>query len=140
MKTKHYHISLYVIIPIIFAGYALFASILSFRITQYCIRHGLDYTDPIFWTLAVISVVGFACGLAIVWVILKPVQSFIEKARQLSAISIEESGNRKGDEIGNITRVFEQVTSVLSMVDARQLFPDMIAESKAMRWDLGKIM
>lgn len=140
MTHIRYHISLYVIIPVIFAGYAVLSAILSFRITQYCTRHGLDYSDPIFWSIVVICLIGLACGLAIVWVILKPVQNFIEQAKQMSSISVEEPGNRKGDELGHINRVFQQVTSVLSMVDARQLFPDIIAESKPMRGVLGQIM
>jgi transcriptional regulator with GAF, ATPase, and Fis domain len=141
MKQNHYHISLYIIIPAIFSGYALLSSILSYRLTQYCAKHGLYPGDPVFWLSIIISIVGFVCGLAIVWVILKPVESFIEKARQLASISNGDLNNKKGaGQLEQITRVFEQVTTVLSMVDARQLFPEIIAESKAMRGVLGQII
>lgn len=141
MKQNHYHISLYVIIPIIFSGYALLSAILSYRLTQYCARHGLYPGDPFFWLSVIIIVIGFIIGLAIVWVILKPVESFIEKAGQLASISNGDLNNKKGaGQLEHITRVFEQVTTVLSMVDARQLFPEIIAESKAMRGVLGQII
>ncbi|OQX13460.1 MAG: hypothetical protein BWK80_42840 [Desulfobacteraceae bacterium IS3] len=141
MKHNHYHISLYVIIPVIFSGYALLSAILSYRLTQYCSRHGLYAGDPFFWLSVIVIVIGCVIGLAIVWVILKPVEAFIEKAKQLASISNDDLNHKKGTgQLEHITRVFEQVTTVLSMVDARQLFPEIIAESKAMRGVLGQII
>ncbi|OQY58087.1 MAG: hypothetical protein B6245_13680 [Desulfobacteraceae bacterium 4572_88] len=145
MKQSRYHISLYIIIPVIFSGFSILSSILTFRLTEYCIRYGLSTDKPILWTAIIIGVVVYVFSLLIVWIILRPMERFIKEARSLPALSesepeSEETKKRSMDKLEQFTQVFERVTSVLSRVDARQLFPKNIGESKAIRSVLGKIL
>jgi transcriptional regulator with PAS, ATPase and Fis domain len=142
MRHLRFYISLYIIIPFIFTGLTILAAILSFRLTKYGLSHGSDPTQVVFWFIFAISIIAFATGFMLVRFILKPVERFVEKARKLASISGENAGSGKDwsvDKIEQFTSVFDRVTSVLSRIDARHFFPDIIGESLAMRGLLGLI-
>ncbi len=144
MKQKHYHISLYIIIPVIFGGFAILSSVMSFRLTEYCMQHNLDPGTPAFWLTIIIGGITYACTLLILWVILKPVEKFIEETKQLRVFSSSEPDENKKkkstDKIKEFAQDFEQVTDVLTMVEVRKYFPDIITDSKSMRGVLSQIM
>ncbi len=143
MSKYRYYISLYIIIPVIFAGLSVLSVIVSFRITEHYMQQEINLTYPIFLWTTIIASVAFICGLIVVRLFLKPVQVFIEKTKKLPVLSVheaEKSKETKGDEIQHFTRVFQKVTDVLSKVDAQQLFPKIVGESVAMRGVLSHIM
>ena len=142
MRHSRFYISLYIIIPFIITGLTILAAILSFRITKYSLAHGADPAQPVFWFAIVISIIAFVTGFTLVRFILKPVERFVEKARKLASISDERTDDGKDwsiDKIEQFTSVFDRVTSVLSRMDARHFFPDIIGESLAIRGLLGLI-
>ena len=142
MRHLRFYISLYIIIPFIFTGLTILAAILSFRLTKYSLAHGSDPSQPVFWFILAISIIAYATGFMLVRFILKPVERFVEKARKLASISGEKADSGKDwsiDKIEQFTSVFDRVTSVLSHIDARHFFPDIIGESFAMRGLLGLI-
>ena len=143
MKQHRYYISLYIIIPVIFAGLSVLSVLVSFRLTEYYMRQGINLTKPIIIWTVVIATIAFICGLIVVRLFLKPVQVFIEQAKDLPVFSgrtAVESKRNQGDEIQRFTQVFKQVTDVLSKVDAKQLFPEIIGESVTIRGVLSQIM
>jgi transcriptional regulator with PAS, ATPase and Fis domain len=120
----------------------ILAAILSFRLTKYGIAHGSDPAQPVFWFIFAISIIAYVTGFLLVRFILKPVERFVEKARKLASISGEKTDTGKDwsiDKIEHFTSVFDRVTSVLSRMDARHFFPDIIGESLAVRGLLGLI-
>jgi transcriptional regulator with PAS, ATPase and Fis domain len=142
MKHSRFYISLYIIIPFIFTGYAILAVMITFRLTKYGIEQGNDPAGTIFWFLVAISILAFGSGFALVRFILKPVEEFVENAKKLASFSSPK--NRRGkdwsvDKLEQFTSVFDQVTSVLSRIDARHFFPDIIGESLAIRGLLSLI-
>ncbi len=142
MKQSRFHISLYIIIPFIFTGFTIFAAIVSYRLTKYGALHGLDAARPVFWFILIIGFLAYIAGFALVRFILKPVEQFVEKASNLTQISRNKKAGRKDwsvDRIEQFSNVFDQVTSVLSHMDARHFFPDIIGESTAMRGLLSLI-
>ncbi len=138
MREFRYHISLYIIVPIIFSGFATLSSILIFQLTQYCYRHRLAAGPPIFWGIVIIVVVGFLCGLVIVWILLKPLKEFIKNAKSVLP-DVKDDAQKAEGQIEEWEKVFKRVTTVLSMVDAKELFPDIIVESEIMRGVLSEI-
>ncbi len=138
MKNIRYHISYSIIIPGIFAGYAAFSSVLTYRLTQYCLRNQLDPGDFLIWAILVISIVGFLCAMVIFRVIMEPLQEFIKNAKDILPVH-QDTGSKSKDQVEVWNTVFKQITTVLSMVDAREMFPEIIAESEAMRSVLGQI-
>jgi transcriptional regulator with PAS, ATPase and Fis domain len=140
VKQSRFYISLYIIFPFIFTGLTIFAAIVSFRLTKYGMLHGLDPARPVFWFIIVIGCLAYICGFTLVRMILKPVEKFVEETRKLSSFAgSEKSKNKMGsvDKIQQFTNVFDQVTSVLSRMDAHHFFPDIIGESTTMRGLLG---
>ena len=141
MKQSRFHISLYVIIPFIFAGISIFASLITYRLTKYGINSGVEPATPVFWFIICIAILAFAIGFALVRIILKPVEAFVEKASQLPQFSAASTPKKRSiDKLEQFTHMFDQVTSVLSRIDARHFFPEIIGESIAMRGLLSLIM
>ena len=142
MKQSRFYISLYIIIPFIFTGFTIFAAIVSFRLTKYGMVHGLEPAQPVFWFILIIGFLAYTVGFALVQIILKPVEQFVEKASKLTTLSAASETGKKDwsvDRIQQYSSVFDQVTSVLSRMDARHFFPDIIGESMAMRGLLSLI-
>ena len=136
MKQSRIYISLYVIFPFIFSGFTIFAAIVSYRLTKYSFMRGNDPVQPIFWFIVVISVLAYAAGFLLVRLILKPMEKFIEDTSKIPTFSGAKKAKKKDwsvDRIQQFTNVFDQVTSVLSRIDARHFFPSIIGESLAMR-------
>jgi transcriptional regulator with PAS, ATPase and Fis domain len=142
MKHTRFYISLYIIFPFIFTGFTIFAAIVSFRLTKYGMMHGLDPARPVFWFIIVISCLAYICGFALVRLILKPVEKFVAEASKFPSFRGARKSRKKEwsvDKIQQFTNVFDQVTSVLSRIDARHFFPDIIGESTTMRGMLSLI-
>ncbi len=142
MKKKYY-ISLHIFIPIIFSGIAIFSTIIAFRITSEAMKKSADLFWPILAWLLIIAVLAFFCGMILVRFLLRPVERFVRNAEQLPALArgpAENSDWRQGDELQRFTAIFDQVTGVLSNVEARVLFPRIIGQSLAIRGTLSQIM
>ena len=142
MLHSRFYISLYFIFPFIFTGFTIFAAIVAFRLTKYGMAYGLDPAPPVFWFIIIISCLAYICGFALVRLILKPVEKFVEEASKFSSFTGKKKSKKKEwsvDEIQQFTTVFDQVTSVLSRIDARHFFPDIIGESITIRGLLSLI-
>ncbi|MGD8763520.1 MAG: sigma-54 factor interaction domain-containing protein, partial [Desulfobacteraceae bacterium] len=142
MKQSRFYISLYIIIPFIFTGFTILAAIIAFRLANYGALQGSDPARNVFWFIVIISILAFTSGFALVRFILKPVEQFVDKAQKLASISHTKSKKGKDwsvDKLEQFTNVFDQVTSVLSRIDARHFFPDIIGESLAIRGLLSLI-
>lgn len=143
-KESRYYVSLYVIIPAIFSGFSVLSSILAYQMAGYFIKQSLvDLTWESFSWILVIGFVAFICGLVLVWLLLRPSTLFVQQATQLPALSGRGAGRRSqrgGDELQQFTYVFNRVTDVLTKMDARQLFPEIIGESRAIRGVLSQII
>jgi len=136
MKQSRIYISLYIIFPFIFTGFTIFAAIVSYRLTKYSFMRGTDPVQSIFWFIVVISLLAYASGFLLVRLILKPMEKFIEDTSKFPTISKAKKAKKKDwsvDKIQQFTNVFDQVTSVLSRIEARHYFPSIIGESLAMR-------
>src|SRR4030042_3365664 len=143
MKKKYYYISLYIFVPIIFSGMAIFSTIIAFRITSEAMKKAADLFWPILSLLLIIAVLAFFCGMILVRFLLRPVERFVRNAEQLPALARGQAENgdwRQGDELQRFTAIFDQVTGVLTNVEARVLFPRIIGQSLAIRGILSQIM
>ncbi len=84
-EQAHFHIRLYIIIPIIFAGVAFLSSIVAFRITEYYMKRGLGSTWPISFWAVIIAAVAFFCAILIARAILKTRGEVCEKCGTASS-------------------------------------------------------
>jgi len=142
MKDIRYNISLYIIIPVIFAGIALLVTLLTYNVTGYYVRKGLEPELPMLAWGAILVVMTYIVGLVITRMLLTPLQQFVEKTEELGVLKPVPGDQKleKKDEVGRFTQLFEQVTELLSQVDAKEMFPDIIGQSKTMRGVFNQIV
>lgn len=143
MRGGRYYISLYVIVPAIFAGVAILSMLVANNIIAYCMRRGLDPGTPMLVGALVLGVLTFICGLLIARILLNPLMQFAKKTEELGVVAKlppVHAVSPQADEVGRFTHIFQQVTELLSQVDARELFPQITGQSRAMRGIFNQIM
>ena len=143
MKDIRFDISLYIIIPVIVGGIALLATIASYNVTIYYYKRGLDPIWPVAFWGSVTIIVTAIFGLLIVKFIIDPVKQFAHSTENMAVFSnISDSSKPfvQTDDMGRFTQIFNQVTEILGQVEARELFPDIVGQSKAMRGVLKQIL
>lgn len=143
MKDFRYHISLYITVPVIFAGFSALCILATYRLTRHYFEKGLHPEWPLaFWGLFLV-LTAFFCGLVVVKVLIDPVRKFVGKTRTLGLVSNVPPSQEfpdTGSDMHQYVQIFEQVSDLLSKVEARELFPDIIGQSKAMRMVLNQIV
>ena len=117
MKDIRFNIKLNVIIPIIFTGIALLSTIVSYHITVFYLKKGMNPVWPVsFWGM-VMMVITFICGLLIVKFIIDPMERFATSAERLGVlqyISKEEKETAKDDIEREAKKARDQLTSDIS--------------------------
>jgi len=143
MKKSQFFINLYIIIPIIFAGFSVLSSVVTFQIDIFNIQKGVASGNSVLIWVVIIGSISFLCGLMLVRFLLMPTQRFWENAKKLPLVTAAQEGIKKPakrkDELAHIVQLFDSVTDVLSKVDARQSFPGIIGESRIMRGVMSQI-
>ncbi|THB64923.1 MAG: sigma-54-dependent Fis family transcriptional regulator [Desulfovibrio sp.] len=141
MKRK-YHISLNIIVPLIFSALSLLSSVIAYELTMYALSTGRD--SMLYLTIWAIVVTGgtFAAGVLISRIILKPIEQFVEQAERHPAMQAadQEKGRKDGDQILRFTSVVDQIADLMGKVEARELFPEIIGQSKPIRRVLSQIL
>ncbi len=143
MKDIRFNISLYVIIPVIIAGISILSTITSFNLTTYYTKRGLDPTWPVAFWGAIMIIVTAVFGILIVKFIIDPMKRFAQNTESLGVIgraSQTEIISDKQDDMVRFSQLFDQVTEILGQVEARELFPDIVGQSKVMRGVLKQIL
>ena len=143
MKDIRFHISLYIIIPVIFAGIAILSIIVTYNTTTYYLSKALNPQWPVVWWGMLLIAFTLICGILIVKLLIDPVKRFVIKTRGLGIVknvNPPKHASVATDDMGKFTMVFEQVSELLSKVEARQLFPDIIGQSKVMRGVFNQIV
>jgi len=82
-------------------------------------------------------------SLFVTWVILEPVSKFIKKAESLPVYPRPPADKEEPQPVDNIahySQVFDRIASILSKVEARELFPGMVAQSAIMRGIFTQIL
>lgn len=144
MRDIRFNISLYIIIPIIFAGIALLATIGSYNIVLYYTRIGQNPETPVLIFGGSLLSITFLLGLVIAKLIIGPVERFVRQAEDLGILEDSlvngSSPPQQKDALGRYALVFDQVTELLSRVESRKLFPQIIGESRGMRGVFNQII
>ncbi|MGD9330342.1 MAG: sigma-54 dependent transcriptional regulator [Desulfobacterales bacterium] len=142
IKDFRYHISLYVIVPVIFSGIAFLSALLTFLVARHYHRLGQDGSLQVHLWALLFALASFFCGLVVTRLLLVPVKRFVRRANDIPVISRPEDEKyrrKQVDEIKHFETVFERVEDVLSKLDARQLFPEIIGDSRVIRGLLRRV-
>jgi transcriptional regulator with GAF, ATPase, and Fis domain len=144
MAKKKYQIqiSLYILVPFITSGAALLWVLLTNQVISYMrFSKAADWAF-LAWQAAVV-IITYLMSLLITWLILEPVSKFIKKAESLPvypASPAEKENPHPADAIAHYSRVFDQITSILSKVEAKELFPGIIGQCALMRGIFTQIL
>jgi transcriptional regulator with GAF, ATPase, and Fis domain len=140
--SKSRHLSLFVLIPVIFTGLSILSGIVAFHYSKYYLKGLKPSWEITLWLVAIIGFT-FVCGLLITWLLLKPVKTFIKEAEKLPIFSGGTLSDKKSlnvNEIDHFNMVFQQVTHLLGKVEAKELFPEIIGQSNIMRGLFSQIL
>lgn len=143
MKTNTIRVQYYVLVPLIFSGFTALAALLTYHLMRYSHVVGGGPVWPLVATGALLVFTVFLCALLIQWLVFRPVESFLKQASQFVPDTMPPSG--RGEPGRNpsapmIVSTLNRVTEVLGNMEARALFPDIIAPSPAMRSVLGLVL
>jgi len=142
-RRKNIRISLYLLVPAIFSGISLLAVILTYRVMSYTRDHHIDPAAPVVWLGFAAVVLVFACSFMIIRLILQPISRFVKTAEKLYAVSGAAPVKidvGSAEDVEHFHQVFDQVTAALGKLEARELFPEIIGQSRAMRQIFSQIM
>jgi transcriptional regulator with PAS, ATPase and Fis domain len=133
MKKKNVHISLYVLIPVIYTGVVLIGVILTYQLFQYKEQTSQIKTRDFIYLLTAVSLFTFFISVFLVHFFLKPLLRFIHKTQKLPILAHSKSTEQKiTRDLNQINELFDHVTNILGKVEAKELFPEVIGSSPAM--------
>ncbi len=142
MKRGKISISPYLLIPAIFSGISLIAVIVTYHVMFSYSGPKADPGVAILWLGLASVFFSFVCSYLILRFILSPIARFVKTAEKLPVMirSPSDSAETTPENIEHIHRVLDQVTTILNKVEVRELFPEIIGQSRAMRAIFGQIM
>jgi len=144
MKQKDVRISPYILIPGIFSGLAFLAVLIAYRVMIYGQQRGIEPFQVMLWIAICTIIITFICSYLIVSIILKPITRFVRDTEKLPVMIAQlaegDSKKKAPEDMEHLDRVLEHVTTILGKIEARDLFPQIVGQSRAMRGILGQIM
>ena len=143
MKDIRFNVSLYISIPVIIAGIALLSTLATYNITVFYLENNQDPNWPVAFWGTILILLTIICGLLIVRFLINPMERFVINTETLRVQEDASAGgkrSRRHDEMSRYTRIFDQVTELLTKVEAIQLFPNIVGQSKGMRSIFNQIM
>ena len=137
------HISIYLLIPAIFSGLSVISVIVTHRMAVYYLGAGIDHAWQFTWLGISVGAVTFMCGFLIMWLVLRPVSRFVKKAERMPVFTKRQHNHMplsSGNHLEHYTQVLEQATNILDNVEAKELFPNIVGQSRIMREVFSKTL
>lgn len=148
---REYRVKIYILIPVIFTGLSLIALIGAYEITDYMRRAGQEpFRFVLYWALAIISLCAAVSAL-VARRIVRPLERFIDRVEHNSAFRAsrgrgqekkrpeQPDNERSADEFSRMTQVFDHLTEILDVIEARELFPSIVGQSPALRAVMAQV-
>ena len=138
-RSSPVRVSLFVLIPFIFTGFA----VLAFIIAYYA---GRASTFQLFLLGGVVIAFTALSAVVVTYAVLSPVQKFIDQVESSPSFPKPpsqpeaESKPYARDELRYYDHVFTEVANLISKVDARDRFPGIIGQSRAIRGCLSQVI
>jgi len=135
MNKKKFHLSLYVLIPFIYTGISIITVITTYQFLYYHeMPQQLPTSRNLLYLICATGLIVYLVSYIIMRTIFKPLLQFISKTQKMPIFSHSPTENEETtDDLTNIAKVFDNVVSILSKVEAKELFPQVIGSSTSMR-------
>ncbi len=142
VDKSRYNLSLYILIPFIFCGMSVLTGIIAVQFSRSFYVKGIELSWEVTLGALAVIVLVFFCGLLITRVLLKPMEKFVKDTEKLPIFtrSMTEAKSSGVNEIDRFNLVFKEVTNLLGKVKAKELFPEIIGQSKVIRGLFSQIL
>jgi len=132
---KNFYINLQILIPVIFTGITILGVIFSYQLASAPQETSQPWLINIYTLALTIGCISFFATFSILRLLLKPLMDFVEKTQKLPILSAvrKEEPNEITKDINKMNEVFDSVANILSQVEARELFPNVIGSSLVIR-------
>jgi len=132
---KNFYINLQILIPVIFTGITILGVIFSYQLASAPQETSQPWLVNIYTLALTIGCISFFATFFILRLLLKPLMDFVEKTQKLPILSAvrKEEPNEITKDINKMNEVFDSVANILSQVEARELFPNVIGSSLVIR-------
>jgi transcriptional regulator with GAF, ATPase, and Fis domain len=135
MKNRKISVSLYILIPIIFSGISLISALISHNLTLY--YRGMGSFTPVYLWITIMVIFTFLCSFITISFLMKPVMKFINKSEKMPIFPSSGKGGSSSQAVkadpAYYAQVFDTITDILDKVQAKELFPRIVGESRVMR-------
>lgn len=135
MKKKNIYISLYVLIPLIYTGITMIGVILTYELFKHKGNVSrIDNSNFIYVIIAIAALTLFI-SFIVLRLFFEPLIKFFNKTQKMPIIAPPREEEQKSitSDLKQMGEFFDNVTSILSKVEARELFPEIVGSSTAMR-------
>ncbi len=135
MKKKNIYISLYILVPLIYTGISIIGIILTYQLF-----HPKDNIDQakilnFIYIIAIMAGITLFTSLILLRLLFKPLEKFFHKTQKMPILVKQqpEELHKITSNIDQMNEFFDNVTNILSNIEARELFPEIVGSSAAMR-------
>lgn len=138
--------SLYLLVPLIFSGLTIFTGLAVYRMTQIGGNYiGQNNSWPVYGIIVAMGIIAFVASFLVVRVLLKPLKKFDEAMGNMPILLAANPEPSDKDvhgekEIVHYTQILEKASNLLGKVEAKELFPEIVGQSKAMREVFGQLL
>ena len=134
-EKKKYYVSLYILIPVIYTGISIIGVIFTYQLFNSNEKTSRILSLNPVYIITAISIFAYLTGVIITHFFLKPFIQFVEKTKKIPIFTnyTPDKQERITGDLENIAKVFDNVANILSSIEAKELFPDIIGASASMR-------
>lgn len=134
MKKKNIYISLYVLIPVIYTGISLIGIILTYQLFSNKWNSGQSSILNFIYIVGIITVITLIISFILLRLLFKPLVQFVNKTQKMPIVTKQRETEPQDitNDLNQMNEFFDNVTHILSNVDTRELFPEIVGSSAAM--------
>jgi transcriptional regulator with PAS, ATPase and Fis domain len=135
MKKKNIYISFYILIPAIYTGISMIGVIIAYQLFKQPEKINQTSSLNFFYLIIAIAFFTFFISFLLLYFFLKPLIQFVNKTQKLPILAKSPSEEQKSitHDFNQISEIFDNVATILSNVEAKELFPHIIGSSASMR-------
>jgi transcriptional regulator with PAS, ATPase and Fis domain len=142
MKKKNIYISIHILIPAIYTGISIIGIIITYQLFKQNEKISQISFLNFVCLITAMAFFTFFISFLLLRFFLKPLIEFVNKTQKISIIANTplEKQKKITDDYEQIAELFDNVANILSNVEAKELFPDIIGSSASMRNIFTQIM
>jgi len=135
MKKKNIYISFYILIPVIYTGISMIGVIVTYQLFKQSGKINQISSMNFIYLVAVMAFFTLSISFLLLRFFLTPFIRFVNKTQKMSILANSQLGKQERitDDFDQITKLFDNVANILSNVEAKELFPNIIGSSSSMR-------